>query len=63
MGLYYVNALDYLNRRLVEMHIAAERHDNSRLYNAGLVVEDAARDVKLKARVLRLPACAAQRTP
>jgi hypothetical protein len=59
----YVGALDYLNRRLVEMHIAAERHDNSRLYGAGLVVQDAARDVRLKAQRLRLPACAAQRIP
>lgn len=59
----YVGALDYLNRRLVEMHIAAERQDSSRLYNAGLVVQDAARDVKLKARSLRLPTCAARRIP
>ena len=59
----YVGALNYLNRRLVELHIAAERQDDSRLYNAGLVVQDAARDVKIKARSLRLPACAAQRIP
>jgi hypothetical protein len=59
----YTGALDLLNRRLVEMYIAAERQDSSRLYNAGLVTQDAARDVKLSARLLRLPACAAQRVP
>lgn len=60
---FYVGALDYLNQSLVEMHIAAQRDDSSRLHNARLAIQGAARDAKLNAEALGLRNCVRQRIP
>lgn len=58
-----VEALGYVNIALLEIHISTQRNDGLRRFDAVRRSEAAARDVKLKAQVLRLPACARQRIP
>jgi len=55
------DALAEVNVSLLEIHIATQRNDGLRRYNAVRRLDTAARGVALRSRALRLPACAGQR--
>ena len=57
------DALSEVNLSLLEIHIATQRNDGVRRFNAVQRSNTAARGVKLRSRALGLPACAKQRVP
>ena len=57
------DALSEVNVSLLEIHIATQRNDGVRRFNAVQRSNTAARGVKLRSRALGLPACAKQRVP
>ncbi len=57
------DALGYVNVALLEIHIATQRNDGFRRFDAVRQGRGAVRHVKLKARALGLQACAKQRIP
>lgn len=57
------DALAEINVALLEIHIATQRNDGIRRFEAVQRSETAARGVKLRSRDLELPACASQRIP
>jgi hypothetical protein len=59
----YLTALSYLEASLVEIHIATERNDGGRRGEAVDKSQRAALDMRYRARILGLSACARQRIP
>jgi hypothetical protein len=59
----YLTALSYLEAALVEIHIATERNDGTRLGGAVDKSRRAALDMRYRARLMGLSACAGQRIP
>jgi hypothetical protein len=57
------DALSEVNLSLLEIHIATQRRDGQRRYDALQRSDTAARGVKLRSGALGLPACARQRVP
>ena len=59
----YLSALRYLEKALVEIHIATQRNDGERRSEAADKRRRAARDMRHRALIIGVPACAGQRIP